>query len=107
MQTKTPKAYDFADATVGIGNGGQHRLTLDGNLTLGETSALRLNLMRMGGDMPGRNAMKYNRWGVAPSLAFELGTLTRMTLSYSHIENKETTDKAMPFTTQQVQDRVE
>src|SRR5690625_504240 len=34
MQTKTPKAYDFADATVGIGNGGQHRLTLDGNLTL-------------------------------------------------------------------------
>src|SRR5690625_2217691 len=107
MQTKTPKAYDFADATVGIGNGGQHRLTLDGNLTLGETSALRLNLMRMGGDMPGRNDVKYNRWGVAPSLAFGLGTPTRVTLSYSHIENKDTPDMGLPFVNAAAPDRLQ
>src|SRR5690625_390980 len=106
MQTKTPKAYDFADATVGIGNGGQHRLTLDGNLTLGETSAMRLNLMRMGGDVPGRNEVKYNRWGIAPSIAFGLGTPTRFTLSYAHIENKDTPDMGIPFRNDAVPDRV-
>ena len=106
MQTKTPKAYDFADATVGVGNGGQHRLTLDGNLTLGETSAMRLNLMRMGGDIPGRDDVKYNRWGIAPSISFGLGTPTRFTLSYSHIENKDTPDMGIPFRNDAVPDRV-
>src|SRR5690625_7754866 len=73
METKTPKAYDFAGATVGLGNGGQHRLTLAGNLTLGETSAMRLNLMRMGGDIPGRDDVKYNRLGDDRCIAFWLG----------------------------------
>src|SRR5690625_90721 len=106
MQTKTPKAYDFADATVGVGNGGQHRLTLDGNLTLGETAAVRLNLMRMGGDIPGRDEVKYDRWGVAPSISFGLGTPTRVTLSYSHIENKDTPDMGIPFRNEAAPDRL-
>lgn len=107
MQTKTPKDYDFVEATVGVGNGGQHRLTLDGNVTLGDTSAMRLNVMRMGGDVPGRNEVEYNRWGVAPSITFGLNTPTRLTLSYAHIENKDTPDMGMPFKNEQVPDRVE
>ena len=106
LQTKTPKDYDFVDASAGIGNGGQHRLTLDGNLTVGEHSAVRLNLMRMGGDVPGRDEVKYDRWGVAPSISFGLGTPTRVTLSYSHIENKDTPDMGIPFRNEAAPDRL-
>src|SRR5690606_24426077 len=35
--------------------------------------------------------------GIAPSLAFGLGTPTRVTLSYSHIENNDMPDLGIPF----------
>ncbi|GAA5089643.1 TonB-dependent receptor [Paenalcaligenes hermetiae] len=106
LVTKSPKLEDFAEATAGVGNGGQHRLTLDGNYVFSDTGAVRLNLMRTGGDMPGRNEVEMDRWGVAPSIAFGLGTPTRVTLSYAHIENKDTPDWGIPFRNAANPDRV-
>lgn len=97
LVTKSPRLENFAEGTAGIGNGGQHRLTVDGNYMFSDTGAVRLNLMRTGGDMPGRDTVKKDRWGVAPSVSFGLGTPTRLTLSYSHIENNDTPDMGIPF----------
>lgn len=97
LTTKTPRLENFAEGSAGIGNGGQHRLTVDGNYAFSETGALRLNVMRTGGDVPGRDQVKMDRWGVAPSVAFGLGTPTRVILSYSHIENNDTPDLGIPF----------
>ncbi len=97
LSTKKPKLDNFLDGTVGIGNGGQNRQTLDGNYMLSDTVAARLNLMRMGGDIPGRDHVEYDRWGIAPTISFGLGTPTRVTLSYAHIENKDTPDMGIPF----------
>lgn len=107
LVTKTPKLENFAEGSAGIGNGGQYRLTVDGNYVFTDTAAMRLNLMRTGGDMPGRNEVEMDRWGVAPSIAFGLGTPTRATLSYSHIVNKDTPDWGMPFRNQADPARVE
>lgn len=97
LSTKKPQLENFVEGTVGIGNGGQNRQTLDGNSTLSDTTAVRLNLMRMGGDVPGRDDVEYDRWGIAPTITFGLDTPTRVTLSYAHIENKDTPDMGIPF----------
>ncbi len=60
-------------------------------------SAFRLNLLYHDGDTPGRDVVGQNRWGVAPSVAFGLGTDTRLTLSYLHMEEDNTPDYGLPF----------
>ncbi|MDS1140544.1 TonB-dependent siderophore receptor [Pusillimonas sp. SM2304] len=97
LQTKTPKLNDFFEVSAGYGTADQWRTTADGNIVFSDTGAFRLNLMKMGGEVPGRDGVTVDRWGVAPSLAFGLGTPTRVTLSYSHIENNDMPDLGIPF----------
>lgn len=106
LQTKKPRLGDFFEVSAGAGTDKQYTLGVDGNYSFNQTAAFRLNLMRLGGDMPGRDEVKLDRWGVAPSIAFGLGTPTRVTLSYSHIENKDTPDWGMPFKNAANPDRV-
>ena len=97
LQTKSPKLNDFFEVSAGYGNADQWRVTTDGNIAFSETGAFRLNMMKMGGDVPGRDGVTVDRWGIAPSIAFGLGTPTRVTLSYSHIENNDMPDLGVPF----------
>ncbi|MDO5290242.1 MAG: TonB-dependent siderophore receptor [Pseudomonadota bacterium] len=97
LKTKEPKRQRFVEASAGFGNASQWRTTLDGNLPFGETGAVRLNLMKMGGNVPGRGGVDIDRWGVAPSVAIGLGTPTRLTLSYAHIQNDDMPDQGIPF----------
>jgi len=97
LHTKTPKAYDFAAVNLGAGNADQWSTTIDGNLALSEHIAVRLNLMRMGGKTPGRDWVGIDRTGIAPSLAFGLGTPTRLTLQYALSRNEDTPDQGFPF----------
>lgn len=97
LVTKAPRLQNFFEGSAGYGTDSQYRITGDGNFAFTDSAALRLNIMRMGGDMPGRDAVEIDRWGIAPSLAFGLGTPTRVTLSYSHIVNKDTPDWGIPF----------
>lgn len=97
LVTKSPKQYNFFEGSAGYGTDNQYRLTADGNYAFTDTSAFRLNLMKMGGDMPGRDEVEIDRWGIAPSLSFGLGTPTRVTVSYSHIEYRDTPDWGIPF----------
>lgn len=105
LQTKEPMRQRFVEASAGFGNASQWRTTLDGNLPFGETGAARLNLMKMGGNVPGRGGVDIDRWGVAPSVAFGLGTPTRLTLSYAHIQNDDMPDQGVPFRNEARPDR--
>ena len=97
LVTKKPRLARFADVSAGFGNAGQWRTTLDGNFSFSDTGAARLNLMKMGGEVPGRGGVGIDRWGVAPSVAFGLGTPTRLTLQYAMVHNKDTPDQGIPF----------
>lgn len=44
----------------------------------------------------GRDHVDFQRWGVAPSMAFGLGTPTRVTLSYFHQRDQNTPDFGVP-----------
>ena len=84
--TKTPHGDSSSDFDVSAGTDDYVRATVDLNQPFGESLAGRLNLMYDDGQVPGRDVVETSRWGVAPSLAWDVGTETRLTLSYLHIE---------------------
>ncbi|MDF3822866.1 TonB-dependent siderophore receptor [Leptospira sp. 96542] len=97
LVSKTPKAEDFVRASGTLGTDSYGRATLDANQRVGETSALRLNLMTHQNDVPGRDVEKYERWGVAASYAMGLGTPTQSTLSYFHQEDENIPQYGVPY----------
>ena len=74
------------------------RYTLDGNYQFSDTAAGRLNLMSHESNVAGRDKVDYDRWGIAPSLAFGLGTDTRVNLDYYHLESNDLPDSGVPYT---------
>jgi len=64
---------------------------------MGQTSAFRLNVMGHDSQVADRDVVENRRFGVAPSLAFGLGTTARLTLSYYHQQADDTPDYGIPW----------
>jgi catecholate siderophore receptor len=90
--TKQPDLSDHFDASLGLGTDEYKRSTLDWNRQLGATSAFRLNAMGQKSDVAGRDNVRNERWGVAPSLAFGLGTENRVYLDFLHVKQNNIPD---------------
>ncbi|AGZ36906.1 MAG: TonB-dependent receptor [Pseudomonas sp.] len=86
------------DAAWTWGSDQTQRYTLDGNYQFSDTVAGRLNLMTHESNVAGRDKVNYDRWGIAPSLAFGLGTPTRVNLDYYHLESDDLPDSGIPYT---------
>ena len=82
---------------VGVGTDGYARATADVNHDFGNGTAVRLNVMNHRNDVPGRDVERFRRWGVAPSVAFGLGTDTRITLGYLHQHDDNLPQYGVPF----------
>lgn len=48
-------------------------------------------------NVAGRESVNYDRWGVAPSLTFGLGTENRLNVSYYHLESNDLPDSGIPY----------
>ncbi|PVM73966.1 TonB-dependent receptor [Caulobacter radicis] len=99
LSTKSPKARNFASGSAAVGTDNYLRATADANYTFADNAAFRLNLMATKGDTPGRDAVGFERWGIAPSLAFGIDTDTQLTLSYYHLDTDQDPDYGIPLTT--------
>ncbi|MFW7341123.1 TonB-dependent siderophore receptor [Pollutimonas sp. H1-120] len=97
LVTKTPKLDNFYDFNVGFGTDNYRRTTADLNHQLGETSAFRLNAMYHHNDVAGRGPTDFDRWGVAPSFSWGLGTPTRVTAAFSHQKDENMPDFGLPL----------
>ncbi|WP_158618369.1 TonB-dependent siderophore receptor [Candidimonas sp. SYP-B2681] len=97
LVSKTPKLDKFYDFNVGIGTDSYRRTTADLNQQIGETSAFRLNAMYHENDVAGRGPTNMDRWGIAPSFSWGLGTPTRITASYFYQKDKNTPDFGLPL----------
>ncbi len=84
LVTKRPTDDTFTTVSGAVGTDAYFRGTVDSNVKLTESIAIRLNAMGHRNDVPGRDVERYKRWGLAPSVAFGLGTDTRFTLLYLH-----------------------
>ena len=86
MVSKQPLLDSGISGSIAYGSGQHKRATADWNQAIGETSAFRLNVMGQDSGLAGRDHVENNRWGVAPSLAFGLGTSTRLYLDLLHVK---------------------
>ncbi len=103
LVTKTPQAADFYSGSASYnateyGTNGNLRTTFDVNKTIPglEGTAFRLNALFQEGGVPGRQWAEANSWGIAPSITFGLGTPTRFTLAYQHVEQNDIPDWGVP-----------
>jgi catecholate siderophore receptor len=96
MVSKQPTLHDAVSASLSYGSGDHKRATADLNRTFGDDAAFRLNVMGQDSGVAGRDHVKNDRWGVAPSLAFGLGTPTRVYLDYLHVKQTNVPDGGVP-----------
>ena len=97
LQTKKARNENFITGDVGLGTDSYKRGTIDLNRVVGEGVAVRLNAMAHDADVPGRNGPDNQRWGIAPTVTFGLGTPTEITLSYEHMQSDDMPDTGVPY----------
>ncbi len=99
MESKSPQLEAFANGTAGGGSQEYQRTALDVNSPVAALPgvAVRVNALYHDTDVSGRSVAHNGRWGVAPSLAFGLGTPTRVTFSYFHLDQNNVPDYGIPW----------
>jgi len=97
LVSKTPQARDFTNGGFTYGSDQTRRYVIDVNRQFLDNAAFRLNLMSHEQNVAGRDSIDYDRWGIAPSLTFGLGTPTRVNFSYYHMESNDLPDSGIPY----------
>ncbi|WP_166360691.1 TonB-dependent receptor [Pseudomonas akapageensis] len=97
MVSKKAHLGDSFDGGFTWGSDQTQRYTIDGNYQFTDNAAGRLNLLSHQSNVAGRDSVNYDRWGVAPSLAFGLGTETRLNLDFYHLESDDLPDSGIPY----------
>ncbi|OGA82457.1 MAG: TonB-dependent receptor [Burkholderiales bacterium RIFCSPHIGHO2_01_FULL_63_240] len=94
--TKLATTEDASEASLTVGSADKKRVTADVNRQLGENSAFRINAMAQDSGTPGRDFVKQKGEAIAPSLAFGLGTPTRIHLYSLHQRQDNVPDGGVP-----------
>jgi catecholate siderophore receptor len=95
--SRLPQARDFVRATGSLGTADYKRATIDLNRKLTDTIAVRITGVYHDQDVAGRDAIYQKRWGIAPSITIGVGTPTRLTASYYHLDSDELPDTGLPY----------
>jgi catecholate siderophore receptor len=97
LVSKAPTRDRLVGGTLNLGSDDTRRVTADINTPLTDRIGFRFNFLAHDSGVADRNAVENQRWGVAPSLAFGLGTPTRLTLSYFKIKQDNLSDYGIPW----------
>lgn len=97
LVSKSPKAENFTNASLGLGSAQYRRGTVDINRVINDDVAVRLNVMGHDAHVAGRDEVNGNRWGIAPSITLGMHSSTKATLSYYHMQSDELPDTGIPF----------
>jgi catecholate siderophore receptor len=97
LVSKAPTVNRFFSGTISGGSDATKRFTGDINLPINDRAAFRLNLLAHDSGVAGRDVVNNQRWGVAPSFMYGLGTRTRLTLSYYYMGQDNISDYGIPW----------
>jgi len=86
LSTKMANQEDAITGTVIGGTADYKRATLDVNRNLGDSTALRVNILKQDAGVDGRDKVENNLQGVAASLGLGLGTDTRTFINVLSME---------------------
>ena len=84
--------YDFAKGSLGIGTDWYHRATADINQVLDYDTALRVNLLHAGEDVPDRAPADRQRKGAAISLSHQATDKLEIVADLYHFQGKDSPD---------------
>jgi catecholate siderophore receptor len=103
MSTKVPHLGSSNSAMLSYGNNNRARATVDLNIASPDNSdswwgksAFRVNALWQDGGVPGRDEVEQESRAIAPSLAFGLGTSTRLTASAQIMRQENLPDYGIP-----------
>lgn len=100
QSSKVPEVEAFRRLHINMGTADTFRATADVNqpvAALGEHGGLRVNLVQQASGVADRDVTESEHWGLAPSLAAELGDATLLTLSYLKMEGESIPDYGLPW----------
>ncbi len=99
LSSKMAHLNNAYEIMLGGGTDQFGRATVDLNqeITALKGAAVRFNGMYNTSTTPSREDVSQERWGVAPSITFGLGTDTRLTVSYFHLSEDNTPDYGLPW----------
>lgn len=92
LVSKQPMLQDKVAAMVSFGSADQKRVTADWNQRIGDSAAFRLNVMGQDSGVPGRDEVEHDRWAIAPTFAFGLGSSTRVFVDLLHLKQSNIPD---------------
>lgn len=94
--SKLPGLDSVNSASLGFGTADKKRLSADFNQKVGETAAIRFNVMAQEGGVDGRDFVENKGYAIAPAFAIGLGTPTRFYLYSQHIRQDNVPDGGIP-----------
>ncbi|MEW6258080.1 MAG: TonB-dependent siderophore receptor [Pseudomonadota bacterium] len=97
MVSKLPKDATFVEGDVTGYSQGGWRATLDANGKVNDNLFGRINLMGQNVDTADRNNVNSERWGIAPSVTFNLNDKTSVTASYYYQHESGVPDYGVPY----------
>jgi len=95
--SKSPSLVPSRTLSLTGGNGPQVRGTVDVNQPLGDTSALRLNLLGYYNNVVDRDEIYLTRFGVAPAYVVGLGTPTQFSAYFYYLHDDARPDYGYPY----------
>jgi catecholate siderophore receptor len=93
----TGPSADFVEWTTTAHTGPGVRSVLDANKQFNENAAGRIQVMGQRYDIPGRDHVEENRWGVAPSFTYKFNEQTRAIFSYVYQHDDSIPDRGIPY----------
>jgi catecholate siderophore receptor len=96
LVSKVPGLDDFTSLSTKVTSEGGVRVSADFNKKINDETAVRLNAMTDGGNVPGRDHVSKDNTSLAPAIAFGLGTPTRIYLYSQHVRQSNVPDGGVP-----------
>lgn len=97
LVSKLPVDRNFFEGVISGNTGPGWRATVDTNGKINDSVSVRIVAMGQEYQIPGRDHVEENRWGVAPSIKAKLGMSTTATLSYIYQHDNSIPDYGIPF----------
>lgn len=97
LSSKLANQEQGGSVSQSFGTDNLYRTTADYNQPISDHMALRVNGMYHSADTPGRDVVNQERYGLAASLAFGLGTQTRAYINYQHLSENNIPDYGIPW----------
>ncbi len=104
QNSKKPLLDDYTKIYASIGTNNTMRSGVDSNYQFGKSNAIRINAISHHSSVARRNIVENNRYGLAPTISFNIGGDTQANISHLIQAENNIPDYGIPFTAERPAD---